>query len=222
MGNLLREKGHRRICNIVVSPTWDSFRDGIKEQYYPIGSYEDQYTRWTTLHQERDQKYQMSPIFSIPYAPNWVSKTLSGIWCSNIVVVCIDTFKHKWIFWTSPHWERLIDTRSRSTRNLSKKCESLDLQTPHNRSRAKAAPTHTKRDQVDMDALRTTSPSCNIRRVMRIRRSVGQMRGGVNQLLLCLNNYASFKFFTRHSMIITIMQENKQWHIQHQSHISDT
>jgi hypothetical protein len=24
-----------------VSPTWDSFRDVIKEQYYPIGSYED-------------------------------------------------------------------------------------------------------------------------------------------------------------------------------------
>jgi hypothetical protein len=39
----------------VVAPTWDSFQDAIKEQYYPIGSYEDQYTRWTTLHQERDQ-----------------------------------------------------------------------------------------------------------------------------------------------------------------------
>jgi hypothetical protein len=39
----------------VVSPTWDSFWDAIKEQYYPVGSYEDQYTRGTTLHQERDQ-----------------------------------------------------------------------------------------------------------------------------------------------------------------------
>jgi hypothetical protein len=39
----------------VVSPTWDSFRDAIKEQYYLVGSYEDQYTRWTTLRQERDQ-----------------------------------------------------------------------------------------------------------------------------------------------------------------------
>jgi hypothetical protein len=39
----------------VVSPTWDSFRDVIKEQYYLVGSYEDQYTRWTTLRQERDQ-----------------------------------------------------------------------------------------------------------------------------------------------------------------------
>jgi hypothetical protein len=39
---------------IVVAPTWDSFCDSIKEQYYPIGSYEDQYTRWTTLCQEKD------------------------------------------------------------------------------------------------------------------------------------------------------------------------
>jgi hypothetical protein len=37
------------------SPTWDSFRDSIKEQYYHVGSYEDQYIRWTTLRQERDQ-----------------------------------------------------------------------------------------------------------------------------------------------------------------------
>jgi hypothetical protein len=39
----------------VVAPTWDSFQDAIKEQYYPVGSYEDQYTRWATLRQERDQ-----------------------------------------------------------------------------------------------------------------------------------------------------------------------
>jgi hypothetical protein len=39
----------------VVAPTWDSFRDAIKEQYYSIGSCEDQYTRWTTLRQEMDQ-----------------------------------------------------------------------------------------------------------------------------------------------------------------------
>jgi hypothetical protein len=46
----------------VVTPTWDSFRDSIKEQYYPVGSYEDQYTRWTTLRQERDQ--------TVPYFTN--------------------------------------------------------------------------------------------------------------------------------------------------------
>jgi hypothetical protein len=32
-----------------VIPTWGSFRDVIKEQYYPVGSYDDQYTKWTTL-----------------------------------------------------------------------------------------------------------------------------------------------------------------------------
>jgi hypothetical protein len=35
--------------------TWESFRDVIKEQYYPVGSYDDLYTKWTTLRQERDQ-----------------------------------------------------------------------------------------------------------------------------------------------------------------------
>jgi hypothetical protein len=39
----------------VVAPTWDSIRDSIKEKYYPVGIYEDQYTRWTILGQERDQ-----------------------------------------------------------------------------------------------------------------------------------------------------------------------
>ena len=32
-----------------VAPTWNSFRDAIKEQYYPVGSYEDKYIQWTTL-----------------------------------------------------------------------------------------------------------------------------------------------------------------------------
>jgi hypothetical protein len=35
---------------------------------------------------------------------------------------------------------------SRSSINLSRRGESLDLQTPHNRSREKAAPTHKTRD----------------------------------------------------------------------------
>jgi hypothetical protein len=29
--------------------------DVVKEQYYPVGNYEDQYMRWTTLRQERGQ-----------------------------------------------------------------------------------------------------------------------------------------------------------------------
>jgi hypothetical protein len=39
----------------IVTATWESFRDFIKEQYYPIGSYDNLYTKWTTLRQERDQ-----------------------------------------------------------------------------------------------------------------------------------------------------------------------
>ena len=31
------------------------FVDAVKEQYYPIGNYDDQYMRWTTLRQERGQ-----------------------------------------------------------------------------------------------------------------------------------------------------------------------
>jgi hypothetical protein len=37
-----------------VMTTWESFRDFIKEQYYPVGIYDDLYTKWTTLRQERD------------------------------------------------------------------------------------------------------------------------------------------------------------------------
>jgi hypothetical protein len=38
-----------------VAVTWESFEDAIKEQYYPVGSYDDLHTKWTTLRQERDQ-----------------------------------------------------------------------------------------------------------------------------------------------------------------------
>jgi hypothetical protein len=36
-------------------PTCDFFVDAVKEQYYPIGNYDNRYMRWTTLRQERDQ-----------------------------------------------------------------------------------------------------------------------------------------------------------------------
>jgi hypothetical protein len=29
--------------------------DAVKEQYYPVGNYDDQHMTWTTLHQKRDQ-----------------------------------------------------------------------------------------------------------------------------------------------------------------------
>jgi hypothetical protein len=44
-----------------IMATWESFRDAIKEQYYPIRSYDNLYTKWTTLRQER---YQAVPDFT--------------------------------------------------------------------------------------------------------------------------------------------------------------
>jgi hypothetical protein len=44
-----KQKAIEESAMFVVAPTWDSFRDTIKEQYYHVGSYEDQYTRWNTL-----------------------------------------------------------------------------------------------------------------------------------------------------------------------------
>jgi len=42
---------------------------------------------------------------------------------------------------------------------------------------------------------------------------VGQLRGGLNQLLPCLNNYAYFKLFTQKLMKVTIMHGIKQKNI---------
>jgi hypothetical protein len=38
-----------------AEPTWEFFVDAVKEQYYLVGNYDDQYMRWTTLHQHRGQ-----------------------------------------------------------------------------------------------------------------------------------------------------------------------
>jgi hypothetical protein len=38
-----------------VEPTWDFFMDAVKEQYYPVENYDDQYMRWTTLASKGDQ-----------------------------------------------------------------------------------------------------------------------------------------------------------------------
>jgi hypothetical protein len=38
-----------------AKPTWDFFVDAVKERHYLINNYEDQYMRWTTLRQEKNQ-----------------------------------------------------------------------------------------------------------------------------------------------------------------------
>jgi hypothetical protein len=67
---------------------------------------------------------------------------------------------------------------SRSRKNLSRRGVSLDLQTPHNRSRENETPICMERDRENMDTLGTTSPSHNRRRVMKIRRRTHE--NGVN------------------------------------------
>jgi hypothetical protein len=36
-------------------PTWEAFVDSLKEEFYHVRNYDDQYMRWMTLWQERDQ-----------------------------------------------------------------------------------------------------------------------------------------------------------------------
>jgi hypothetical protein len=36
-------------------PTWATCVDSLKEDLYPVGSYDDQYMIWKTLRQKRDQ-----------------------------------------------------------------------------------------------------------------------------------------------------------------------
>ena len=45
-----------------TEPIWAYFVDAVKGKYYPVRNYEDRYTRWTTLWQERDQAV---PYFTI-------------------------------------------------------------------------------------------------------------------------------------------------------------
>jgi hypothetical protein len=126
------------------------------------------------------RQYHVSQISSIPFTPTWVSRTPNNIWCSSTITFCIDTSKQESSFWTSHHWERHFNMLSKSSRNLNRRSESLDLQFPHNRSRVKATPTHIKKDRVRMDNLRTTSQRRKQRRVMRRRRKT--LGSGVNSI----------------------------------------
>ena len=38
-----------------AAPTWKSFQDAIKEQYYTVRSYENKYIKWATLWQGKDE-----------------------------------------------------------------------------------------------------------------------------------------------------------------------
>ena len=53
---IIRRKIHQTSLECLIQiPTWAYFKDVVKEQYYHVGNYDEQYTKWTILQQERDQ-----------------------------------------------------------------------------------------------------------------------------------------------------------------------
>jgi hypothetical protein len=78
------------------------------------------------------------------------------------------TSKPKWSFWTSHHWESLIDMLSKSSRNLSKRTSgsSGSANPSNNQSMVRVALTPREKDRERMASPRTTSPSHQQRRVM--------------------------------------------------------
>jgi hypothetical protein len=46
---LCEQKKTKEPSLFTIAVTWEFLRDVIKEQYYPVGSYDDLYTKWTTL-----------------------------------------------------------------------------------------------------------------------------------------------------------------------------
>jgi hypothetical protein len=107
---------------------------------------------------------QISQISSIPCAPILVSNIRSDIWCSSIMVLCIDTSRPKWNFWTSHPWVWPIDMPSKLSRSSNKIHDNLGLGTPHNKNQEKLAPTHKKKDRAKMESIKTTSPRRKQRR----------------------------------------------------------
>lgn len=46
--------------------TWEYFVNALKEQYYPIGNYDDRYIGWTTLCQGSSKQHLSTLTTSIP------------------------------------------------------------------------------------------------------------------------------------------------------------
>ena len=108
-----------------VALAWESFKDAIKEQYYHVGSYDDLYTRWTTLRQERDQTILDFINIFHTLCPSWIKNILNNIWCSSITSICIDTSRNKQNLWTYLPWAWPIYMLSKLRKTLNKRCDSL-------------------------------------------------------------------------------------------------
>jgi hypothetical protein len=84
-------------------------------------------------------------------------------------VVYIDASRQKHSFGTSHPWEWPIDVLSKLGRRKGKvkmKKDILGLETPHNKSRARASPTHRKKGKVKMGSLKKTILICKQRMTM--------------------------------------------------------
>jgi hypothetical protein len=121
-----------------VTTTWESFRDAIKEQYYPVGSYDDLYTKWTTLRQERDQAV---PDFTNIFH---TLRTKLGIKDSERhLVLKYHGALHRYIqtemeFLDISSLGAPTDMPSKSSRSSNKRRGNLGLGTPHNKSQERA------------------------------------------------------------------------------------
>jgi hypothetical protein len=140
-----------------AEPTWDFFVDAVKEQYYPVGNYEDQYMRWTTLWQERGQAV---PEFTNTFH---TLRTKLGIKDSERhLVLKYRGALHRYIqtemdFLDISSLGLLIDMLLKSSRNLSTRTNgSSGLQIRNNQSMRKTTLTN---------SLLKTSPSHRKRRV---------------------------------------------------------
>jgi hypothetical protein len=115
---------------------------------------------------------QSSQISSIPCHTKMGIKIQSDIWCSSIMVFCIDTSRPKWNLWTSRPWAWPTDMPSKSRRSSNKRRDNLGLGTPHNKIQERAAPTHRKKDRENMVSIRTTSPNRKQRRTPERQRKI--------------------------------------------------
>jgi hypothetical protein len=96
----------------------------------------------------------------------------SGIWCSSIATLCIDTSIQKWKFWTSHPWAWPTDMSSKSSISSNKRRDNLGLEAPHNKIQEKVAPNHRTMDRENMDSIGTTSPIRKQKRTLKIQRKI--------------------------------------------------
>ena len=65
-GNFCEQNSSDESGMFETNLTWASFIDVAREKYYPVGNYDDHYTKWTVLCEERNKGSQSTPKNFIP------------------------------------------------------------------------------------------------------------------------------------------------------------